>query len=190
MRFDLTQNILKVQLKNWSAMKILICGFMGAGKSTLLKKFQANKLGFDCIDLNHALAVDLRTRPERLEEWILENGYPQFRDLERSKIKMLLRHSGSMVIALGAGTLTKEILELIDRESECKLVFLDTSFEVCLDRIKDDPTRPLSKMPPSELKKLYDQRRVDYLHADLVLEESEIKEIEGLGTLVHNLGEC
>ena len=171
-------------------MKILICGFMGAGKSSFLKKFQPNKLGFDCIDLNHAIAVDLRTRPERLEEWILENGYPQFRDLERSKIKMLLRHSNSLVIALGAGTLTKEILELIDRDLECKLIFLDTSFEVCLERIKDDPSRPLSKIALSELKKLYENRRVDYLHADLVLNEQEIKEIEGLGTLVHNLGEC
>lgn len=168
-------------------MKILICGFMGSGKSSFLKKLEPNSLGFDCIDLDHAIANDLRIRPERLGEWILENGFPLFRDKEKSKIKELLRHPQSMVIALGGGSLNPETLSLIKSSSDCKMVFLDMPFEICLERIKADSNRPLLVMPLNELKKLYDSRRTDYLKADLVLNEQEIKEIEGLESLVHNL---
>jgi len=168
-------------------LKILICGFMGAGKSTLLKKFMPNDLGFDCIDLDHALALELNIRPERLGDWILQHGFPQFRDKEKTKILRLLRHPGSMVIALGGGTLNPTILEMIRHDPECYLVFVDTSLEICLERIKDDPTRPLSQISSEELKALYQTRRQDYLAADLVLSDREIKEIEGLGPLVHNL---
>ena len=160
---------------------------MGAGKSTLLRKFQPNDQGFDCIDLDDALAVELRIRPERLGEWILQNGFPLFRDLEKTKLKKLLKHKDSMVIALGGGSLTPEILKIIQNDPECKLVFLDTSFDLCLARIKDDPTRPMAQISLEELKRLFESRRKDYLLADLVVSESEIKEIEGLGTLVHNL---
>ena len=170
-------------------MKILICGFMGAGKSTLLRKFRPNNFGFDCIDLDDAVALDLRIRPERLGEWILQNGFPRFRDLEKRKLKSLLKHDISMVIALGGGSLNPEILKLIEDDSECKLVFLDTPFDLCLARVKDDQTRPMSKIPLEELKKLFESRRKDYLSANLVMSESDIKEIEGLETLVHNLEE-
>jgi shikimate kinase len=168
-------------------MKILLCGFMGAGKSTLLKKFMPNKLGFDCIDLDHAIAVDLNIRAERLGEWILENGFPLFRDKEKSKLKNLLKHQNSLVIAIGNGALNPQILEIIQNDSDCYLVFLDTDFETCLKRIVNDPTRPMAKIPISELRKLYDERLKDYLLSDLVISETEIKDIECLEALVHNL---
>jgi shikimate kinase len=168
-------------------MKILICGFMGAGKTTFLKKFQPNELGFECIDLDEALANQLGLHPNRLGEWILQNGFPLFRDLEKTKIKELLRHSNNMIIALGGGSLSPEILSLIHNNSEYKLVFLETSLEVCLARIKNDPNRPLAQIPEGELRKLYEMRLADYLTADLVLNEEERKEIVTLSSLVHNL---
>lgn len=153
----------------------------------MLRKFMPNDLGFDCIDLDHALAADLNIRPERLGEWILKNGFPAFRDREKSKLKKLLNHPGDMVIALGGGALNPEILNMIDNNIGWYLVFVDTSLEICLERIKNDPTRPLAQISQEELKKLYETRRQDYEKAYLVLTEDEIKEIEGLGTLVHNL---
>jgi shikimate kinase len=168
-------------------VKILICGFMGAGKSTLLRKFRPNTMGFDCIDLDDAIALEQNIRPERLGEWIVQNGMTLFRDLEKTKLKKLLRHESSMVIALGGGTLTPEMMKFIEADPECKLVFLDTSFDTCFSRIKGDKTRPMSQIPLEELKRLYESRKLEYLKADLILVESEIKEIEGLETLVHNL---
>ena len=45
----------------------------------------------------------------------------------------------------------------------------------------------MSQMPFAELRRLFESRRKDYLEANLVLSESDIKEIDGLHTLVHNL---
>lgn len=160
---------------------------MGAGKSSLLKKFMPNDLGFEVIDLDHALAVDLNIRPERLGEWILANGFPLFRDKEKTKIKKLLRHQNSMVIALGGGSLNPDVLADIKNNPDTYLVFVDTSLDTCLERIKNDPTRPLAQISRDELKRLYEERRKDYEKADLILNEAEIKEIEGLTPLVHNL---
>ena len=160
---------------------------MGAGKSTMLKKFMSNKLGFDCIDLDHAIAADLNIRPERLGEWILANGFPEFRDKERTKLMRLLNHPASMVIALGGGALSADILAILQNNIENYLVFVDTPLEVCLSRIKDDPERPLAQISEAELKKLYEERRKVYLEADLALSEDQIKEIDALEALVHNL---
>lgn len=160
---------------------------MGSGKSTLLKKFMPNNLGFDCIDLDHAIAADLNIRAERLGDWILQNGFPTFRDRENAKLKKLLRHEQSLVIALGGGSLNPQILEMIYNDPETYLVFIDTPLDVCLERIKNDPTRPLSNLSHEELNKLYQTRRIDYLEADLALSEAQIKEIDGLASLVHNL---
>jgi len=170
-------------------MKILLCGFTGAGKSTFLKQFQGNSEGFDCIDLDHALALDLGLSPQKLGDWILENGFPLFRDKEKTKLKALLGHSQKMVIALGGGTLTPEVVELIQKTPECHTVFLDTPYELCRERIKGDSNRPLSNLPEEELKNLYESRREIYKKiAELSLSPENVKEIVSLSALVHNLG--
>lgn len=169
-------------------MKILLCGFTGAGKSTFLKQFQGNSEGFDCIDLDHALALDLGLSPERLGEWIVRNGFPLFRDLEKSKLSELLRHDRDMVIALGGGTLTEAVVPLIEKNPRCKVVFLDTPYEVCRERVLHDHNRPLSNLPGPEMKKLYETRREIYQKlADLTLTPESAKEIVTLKSLVHNL---
>ncbi len=170
-------------------MKILLCGFTGAGKSTFLKQFQGNSEGFDCIDLDHALALDLGLTPERLGEWIVQNGFPLFRDKEKTKLKTLLGHSQNMIIALGGGTLTPDVIALIEKTPACQIVFLDTPYELCRDRILGDSNRPLSNLPEEELKKLYESRREIYRDlADLTLSPENVKEIVSLQALVHNLG--
>jgi shikimate kinase len=170
-------------------MKILICGFTGAGKSTFLKKFEGNTLGFDCVDLDHALSLDLGLHPDRLGEWILQNGFPLFRDKEKTKLGELLRHPQSLVIALGGGTLTDDVVRLIKETPGCKMVFLDTPYEICHQRILNDRNRPLSNLPEAELKKLYETRReVSRKLADLTLSPENTKEIVTLSSLVHNLG--
>lgn len=169
-------------------MKILLCGFTGAGKSTFLKQFQGNSEGFDCIDLDHALALDLGLAPDRLGEWILQNGFPLFRDKEKTKLSELLRHDRDMVIALGGGTLTESVVPVIEKNPRCKVVFLDTPYDVCRERVLHDRNRPLSNLPEAEMKKLYENRREIYKSlADLTLTPESAKEIVTLKSLVHNL---
>ena len=169
-------------------MKIFICGFTGAGKSTFLKQFLGNQQGFDCIDLDHALALELGIGPDRLGDWLIQNGFPIFRDKEKTKMKALLGHQQPMIIALGGGTLTEDVLDLIKKTPDCKTVFLDTPYEICLERIRHDQNRPLSNLPGEELKKLYDSRWEIYRKiADLTLSPENAKEIVTLTSLVHNL---
>lgn len=169
-------------------MKILICGFTGAGKSTFLKTFQGNTLGFDCLDLDHALALEFGIHPDRLGDWIIQNGFPLFRDKEKTKLSELLRHSQSMIVALGGGTLTDDVVSMISRTPDCKVVFLDTPYEICRERIVHDQNRPLSNLPEAEMKKLYETRREIYQKlADLTLTPENTKEIVTLSSLVHNL---
>ena len=162
---------------------------MGAGKSTLLQKLRPNKLGFNCTDLDHALALDFGIHPDRLGDWISKNGFPLFRERESLKMNELLSLPGAQVIALGGGALGESFFTEIKERSHCKVVFLNTPFEVCLERIKSDLNRPMAQQSVAELKKLYDLRLSDYQKADLVLSEEDIKEIDGLDSLVHNLQE-
>jgi len=160
---------------------------MGAGKTTLLNEFKENHLGFECLDLDFTIAKDLNVTSLNLGAWIEANGFLAFRELESAKLKCLLRDPRSMVIALGGGSLSNEILTLIKEEKEAYLVFLDTELEVCLERIKHDANRPLLKLPTEELIKLYQQRRVNFIQSHLILGSDQRKEIVGLESLVHNL---
>ncbi len=168
-------------------MKILICGFMGAGKTTLLNQFKENDLGFECLDLDFTIASDLNLTSLNLGAWIESHGFLAFRDLESAKLKYLLKDPQSMVIALGGGSLSSENLTLIKSERETYLVFLDTELDVCLERIKHDANRPLLKLPREEIVKLYEQRRVNFMQSHLIVGRTQLKEIVGLDSLVHNL---
>ena len=176
---------------NGSAVKILICGFMGAGKTTFLEKCQKNSLGFECTDLDSALARDFGIAPSALGKWIETHGLPVFREKEQAKVEELLNRKSSDVIALGGGSLNPTLLAMIaDKNSQYKLVFLNTSFDLCCQRILGDANRPLAQMPKADLLELYKRRLPDYLKADLTLSRDQTKELEGLGileSLVHNL---
>jgi shikimate kinase len=163
------------------SVKIFICGFTGAGKSTFVGSLKNNDLGFLALDLDTVIAQDLSIEPDRLGDWILLNGFPLFRQKEKEKLGHLLDKKESLVVAMGGGALTNETYALI-REKNVYLVFLDVDFRTCLSRVKDDPSRPLTFMPEDDLRKIYDERRMLFLKADLC-----IKELCDLSSLVHNL---
>jgi shikimate kinase len=84
-------------------------------------------------------------------------------------------------LALGGGALTGV------KNDGAKLVFLDTPFELCYERITNDFNRPLVSLKKEELRKLYNERLTLYRQANLILGERERKEIDGIGALVHTL---
>ncbi len=168
-------------------MKILICGFMGAGKSSMLSLFEKNDLGYQCFDTDHEIAKDLGLLSNDLGEWIEVHGIELFRHIESTKIQQLLERHENQVIALGGGSLNaKLILEIMGRP-DCRLVFLHIPLEKCFDRIHSDHNRPLLKKTKKELHNIYETRLKLYIQSHLVLTEDEIKEIDGLESLVHNL---
>lgn len=166
-------------------MNILVCGFMGSGKTTFVESFEGNNLGFVTYDLDHVVADHLGITHLELGEWINKNTLQKFRDIEMDVLQGLVNLRTMKIIALGGGTPTAErFAELSD---QAKLVFLDVPFETCFNRIKNDSNRPLTALGEAGLRNLYQKRLPIYHKADLILSETEIKEIEGLESLVHNL---
>lgn len=166
-------------------MNILVCGFMGSGKTTFVESFQQNDLGFITYDLDHVVADHLGITHLQLGEWINKKTLQEFRDVEMEVLTSLISQRTMKIIALGGGTVTAENFQNL--KDQTKLVFLDVPFETCFNRIKNDSNRPLTSLGEEGLRDLYQKRLPIYRKADLILSETEIKEIEGLESLVHNL---
>lgn len=166
-------------------MNILVCGFMGSGKTTFIESFEGNDLGFMTYDLDHVVADHLGITHLELGEWIHKKTLQKFRDVEMEVLTNLVNQKTMKIIALGGGTPTAD--RFSDLKDQTKLVFLDVPFETCFLRIKNDRNRPLTALGEEGLRELYQKRLPLYRKADLILSETEIKEIEGLESLVHNL---
>ena len=158
---------------------------MGSGKTTFVKKLQDNNLGFITYDLDHVVAEHLGIAHSQLGEWINKNTIQDFRIVEMEILASLLCQKTMKVIALGGGTPTAE--GFLDLRDQFKLILLDVPFKTCYQRIKNDSNRPLSAQSVEGLEELYLKRLKIYKKADLILSETEIKDIEGLESLVHNL---
>jgi len=166
-------------------VNILVCGFMGSGKTTFVEGFRDNTLGYDCIDLDAAVAAGLGIMASELGEWINKYSLDEFRKKEISVLKNLLNNRMMKIIALGGGTIECEGYS--ELRAQAKTVFLNVAFETCYSRIKNDSNRPLTALGEQGLQNLYNQRIPKYLTSDLCLSEPEIKEIVSLTSLVHNL---
>ena len=154
-----------------SCSKWLITGFMGSGKTTILRKYESsfNDLGFQTLDLDTHIE---ELSGESVAKIINKQGLENFRSLEQDSLNQLLKSSEPLVISLGGGALSKPVLQVIS-EASAKVIWLDTSFEVCLSRIRaSGETRPLSKLSDAELRSLYKERLPIYKNADYILNSS------------------
>jgi shikimate kinase len=170
-------------------MKILVCGFMGAGKSYWLQELaeKSSLSDFYFLDLDHEIAKALQISPDQLGDWIKSQGWPYFRKIEQEKLSLFINNEINGILALGGGAVTSDLIGKNLKNQTVKIVFLDTLFEVCHERITKDSNRPLVSLKKEELRKLYEERLPLYRQAHLILDERERKEIDGIGALVHTL---
>ena len=166
-------------------MNILVCGFMGSGKTTFIESFKDNDLGFMTFDLDQVVCEELGITHQELGEWIKNHGMAEFRQKEISALQSLLNMRTMKIIALGGGTI--EAAGFDELRTQAKMIFLNTPFETCYKRIKNDSNRPMTLLGEDGLRNLYQKRLPLYQQAELILSETQIKEIEGLVPLVHNL---
>ncbi len=144
--------------------------------------------GWQALDLDHVIAHELGIKHSNLGDWIRQHSLASFRSLEYQCLHLLLLGSSDKVIAFGAGTLESNATRLLIKSHlHTKLIFLDVPLETCLQRVGNDRNRPMLELGMEGLKKLHTERLLHYQQADLILNESEIKEIEGIACLVHNL---
>ena len=139
-------------------MTVFLCGFMGCGKSTA-GKLAAKKLGCGFTDTDDLI---VRTFDMTIPEIFAQKGEPFFRSAEAEIVKSLC--GKKVVAACGGGAMLNPDTARAAVESGSAVVFLDVPFEVCYERIKDDPHRPIAyNSTKQQLRERFEQRRPLYL---------------------------
>lgn len=154
-------------------MKIFLCGYMGSGKS-LISQHLAEKLGYPGIDLDDQISL--------MEQMVIPDifrvkGELYFRKLETNVLQDALEDPGSIIIALGGGTLSYgNNLLLIKETPNAKVVYLKASVEFLTDRlINEKSTRPvISHLTEKEdlenfIRKHLFERSYYYNQADIIV---------------------
>ena len=142
---------------------IVIVGFMGCGK-TVVAQDLARLLDRPCVDLD-ARIEDVEGRaPAQI---ISEDGEGAFREKETTALRELLRRDEPVVVALGGGAWTIAV----NRELICSVnsvvVWLDTPFDICWQRIEQDAQfRPMAPTR-SAAQRLFSERLPLYRLADI-----------------------
>ena len=162
-------------------MNYFICGFTGAGKSFLLKQIENSyKLThYQFIDLDFHIDQKYATEYDSLGQMIETIGLEKFRELEKIEIEAL--NSGNHIfVALGGGALNESTLPLFSDPlftDSWQGLWLDTDFEKCFKRIKDDENRPLVKLGEQKLRELYIERVKLYSKYTKIQNLSQVLEI-------------
>ena len=141
-------------------------GPMGSGKSTI-GKVLAKKLNRDFMDSDHF--IEQRTGVDIARIFDIE-GETGFRDRESKALKTLLDQNNRVVATGGGSVLRSENRALL--RSKGYIIFLDTSVNQQLQRLRRDKKRPLlqTENPRERLENLFDARRPIYLDlADLAV---------------------
>ena len=137
-------------------MAVFLCGFMGCGKSTV-GALLAKNLGCQLVDTDELI---VRREGMTIPEIFAKKGEPYFRGLEKQTVSEL--SGGKAVVSCGGGTMLSDENAAAAREKGT-VVYIDTSFESCYDRIKDDSNRPVAASRTKEqLLDLYNTRAVIY----------------------------
>ena len=139
---------------------IFLCGFMGCGKTAAGKSVSA-KMGINFIDLDEFIE---NTAEKSIADIFAQDGEEVFRRMESVAIAKICEVDIKMsphIIALGGGAAADELNAALVNANGIS-VFIDTEFETCYERIKNDTSRPLAKSREF-LEQLYNQRRQVYI---------------------------
>lgn len=148
---------------------VYLCGFMGCGKSHI-GRMAALVTGKTFVDLDKVIVKgEGMSIPEIFDRF----GEPHFRQLEAKYIREL---SDSYVVATGGGALINDNTAEYARQSGLT-VYINTSFENCYRRIKDDSNRPLVvKNTKEQLRELYNMRDVIYRRNSMCMVNGNAKD--------------
>jgi shikimate kinase len=148
------------------AQNIILIGPMGSGKSTI-GNILAKKLRRDFQDSDYFIEQRTGVDIGRIFDIEGEHG---FRDRESNALTELLSLNSQVVATGGGSVLRKENRDLL--RSRGYIIFLDTSVNQQMQRLRRDKKRPLlqTENPRERLEALFDARRPIYLElADLAV---------------------
>lgn len=138
---------------------IVIIGMRAAGKSTL-SKWIANHLGFQYVDLDTVF----ETKHKDIQEFIKDNGWEQFRQLEAEIAKECIsKDKKKCVISTGGGLIeTPQARETLKQymASGGIVLFLHRDIEETVNFLNSDTTRPTYL---TDIAQVWNRRK-DYYH--------------------------
>lgn len=159
---------------------IFLCGFMGCGKSTI-GKLLASKLNLEFIDADTYIE---QSAGMNIPDIFRLKGEQHFRELEYECCKELAQRK-NCIVATGGGMLT--FARCWNAIKECGIViYLDPSFQVCYQRIKNSNRPLVVSNSKEELCKLYQKRHSLYRsHSHFALNNQQSP-----GEMVENIIAC
>ena len=149
-----------------SHRNIILIGPMGSGKSTI-GNIIAQRLHREFQDSDHY--IENRTGVDIARIFDVE-GEQGFRDRESNALKELLSESNRVIATGGGSVLSQKNQQLLKQKGF--IVFLDTSINQQMQRLRRDKKRPLlqTENPRERLESLLAERRPIYLDlADLAV---------------------
>lgn len=145
-------------------LKYFICGFSGCGKTTKLSSLKEKEefKSYVFIDLDDYIFVNFGKSFNSLGDLITDKGFEWFRHAEKAALLKLLEENKNIWIALGGGTLDEDIVTFLTLRSDVEGYWINESFEVCWERIKQDSNRPMVSLGEDKLREIYQNRQVLY----------------------------
>lgn len=144
---------------------IVLIGMMGSGKTTI-GKLLGEKLTLRSIDID----VIIEQNEKRTISEIFQNeGEKYFRNIEKETIKKNFTNK-DLIISLGGGAFEDQLTqELLLKNST--VIYLKTSPNVILERIKNNTNRPLLKnqMSVEKIQSIILQRQKNYELANITI---------------------
>lgn len=110
---------------------------MGCGKTTA-GRIAAKKLGFAYEDTDELIVKNEKMTIPRI---FAEKGEPYFRNAEAETVKSLC--GKNIVVSCGGGAMLNTDTARTAKESGI-VIFINTPFELCYERIRNDPNRPIA----------------------------------------------
>jgi shikimate kinase len=169
-----------------SHRNIILIGPMGSGKSTI-GNIIARRLHREFQDSDHF--IEKRTGVDIARIFDVE-GEQGFRDRETNALNELLGENNRVIATGGGSVLRQENQQLLKQTGY--IVFLDTSVNQQLQRLRRDKKRPLlqTENPRERLETLFEERRPIYLDlADLAVKTDKRMARRLAADIIHQLPE-
>lgn len=144
---------------------IVLIGMMGSGKTTI-GKLLGEKLTLRSIDID----VIIEQNERRTVSEIFQNeGEKYFRNIERETIKKNFTNK-DLIISLGGGAFEDQLTQKLLLKNST-VIYLKTSPNVILERIKNNTNRPLLKnqMTVEKIQSIILQRQKNYELANITI---------------------